>query len=150
MNRKMKRKRSGTSRNFSIDKAEAGDAKQSVMPTATKQTRIGVRKTIAYGFAPTRQRTSRLKNSRNPERPETTAVMIMAATNGPNGFGPLVRPRNNAMIHGYQDATKVCRLKKLSCHRILKRVRQLNQDPTPLTWIITISARQCDLSEQID
>jgi hypothetical protein len=44
----------------------------------------------------------------------------MAATNGPNGFGPLVRPRTNAMIHGYQDstkaitenATKVCRLKK--------------------------------------
>jgi hypothetical protein len=46
--------------------------------------------------------------------------MIMAATNGPNGFGPLVRPRNNAMIHGYQDSTKAitknsikqCRLKK--------------------------------------
>jgi hypothetical protein len=101
MNRKMKRKRSGTSRNFSIDKVEAGDAKQSAMPTATRQTSIGVRKTIAYALAPARQRTSRLKNSRDPERPETTAVMIMAATNGPNGFGPLVRPRINAMIHGY-------------------------------------------------
>src|SRR5882724_9712228 len=128
MNRKIKRKRSGTSRNFSIDKVEAGDAKQSVMPAATSQTSIGVRKTIVYGFAPTRQRTSRLKNCRNPERPETTAVMIMAATNGPNGFAPLVRTRNKAMIHGYQDNTNavtknainLCRLKKLSCHRILK------------------------------
>jgi hypothetical protein len=44
----------------------------------------------------------------------------MAATNGPNGFGPLVRPRIEAIIHGYQDSTKaitknaikVCRLKK--------------------------------------
>ena len=52
MNRKMKRKRSGTSRNFSIDKVEAGDAKQSAMPTATRQTSIGVRKTIAYALAP--------------------------------------------------------------------------------------------------
>ena len=75
---------------------------------------------MAYAFTPTRQRTSRLKNSRNPERPDTTAVMIMAATNGPNGFGPLVRPRIEAIIHGYQDSTKaitknaikVCRLKK--------------------------------------
>ena len=116
----MKRKRSGTSRNFSIDKVEGGDVKQSVMPTAIRQIRIGVRKTMAYAFTPTRQRTSRLKNSRNPERPDTTAVMIMAATNGPNGFGPLVRPRIEAIIDGYQDSTKaitknaikVCRLKK--------------------------------------
>ena len=94
--------------------------KQSVMPTAIKQIRIGVMKTMAYAFAPNRQRTSRLKNSRNPERPDTTAVMIMAATNGPNGFGPLVRPRINAMTHGYQESanastkntTSLCCFKK--------------------------------------
>src|SRR6266550_5963968 len=122
MKSRMKRKRSGSSRSFSIDQPETCELhpKQRVIATAMRQTRTGVANVIAYHLAPTRQRTRRLKNSCKPDRPETIAVTIIPATNGPRGFGPLVRPRINAMSHGYQEsanastknATSLCCFKK--------------------------------------
>src|SRR5262249_14252779 len=104
----MKRKLAGSSSSLSDEKAEicGGCAKQNRSPTAMREITMGVVKAIAYHRIPTRQRTSRLKNSRTPGRPDVSALMIIPATNGPSGLGPLVRPRANAMIHGYQESTK--------------------------------------------
>ena len=91
--------------------------KQIVSPTATRQIRIGTANVIAYHFAPTRQRTIRAKNSRKPERPKTIAVTMIPATNGPSGFGPLVRPRVSAMIQGYQESANARAKKTISLCR---------------------------------
>ena len=108
MNNRMKRKRSGTSRRLARVKTEIGERgrKQSVIATAMRQIRTGAKNVIVYHLMPTRHRTRRAKNSRRPDRPWTIAVMMMAATKGPRGFGPVVWPRNNARIQGYQERTK--------------------------------------------
>ena len=62
MNNRMKRNRSGSSRILSIDRTEAGGAKQRVIATAIKQRSTGVPKVTAYHLKPTRQRTKRLKS----------------------------------------------------------------------------------------
>ena len=104
--RGMNRKRSGNSRNFATEGPDTGEPllKRGTNPTATRQIRIGVANVSAYHFAPTRQRTIRPKNLRRPDRPEMIAVTMIPAISGPSGFGPLVRPRINAMIHGYQES----------------------------------------------
>src|SRR5262249_39019489 len=101
----MKTKRSGSSPIALMDKGAICrcGARQAVRTTESRQIKMGMAKAIAYHPTPTRQRMNRAKNSRNPDRPEVMAVTMMAATNGPRGLGPLVLPRVNAKIHGYQD-----------------------------------------------
>jgi hypothetical protein len=103
---KNKRKRSGNSRSFSICQPETFQLhpKLRVIATAMRQISAGAANVTRYHLSATRQRTRRLKNSRKPDRPETIAVTIIPATNGPSGFGPLVRPRINAMTHDTRRA----------------------------------------------
>lgn len=129
---RMKRKRSGSSRSFSIEKPDTCPtrAKQPMMAAARKQVSTGVANPTTYHLTAKRQRMRRLKNSCRPDRPETLAAIIIPAINGPRGFGPLVRPRISAIIHGYHEsanastknATNLCRCRKaftrlLSCWR---------------------------------
>jgi hypothetical protein len=63
----------------------------------------GIAKTKAYQRHPTRIRMRLASSALSSFHPPAAPAITSAATKGPSGFGPVVRPRASAINHGYQE-----------------------------------------------